>query len=302
MDVLQKMVSTQAVLFLYIAAGIVCRLVGIMTAATRRYFNALLVYVTLPAMIFASFMTRHSLKELTQAGMMLVVSACVCLAPYGLSLLLWRKAPQQRQGTLRFATMFSNAGNAGLPVVSMVFGDAGVLYASFFLIPMRVFMWTLGLSFFIPSTQSGRIKKLMTNPSFIAVFAGLLAMLCPVALPAAVQSAVRGVGNMTGPLSMMIIGSTLSEMRPRDMLDRDALLVSIVRLILLPLALLGTLRLTALSELGRQVSVTLTAMPVATLTAVFSDTYGGDYCFASRCVFLSTVISLITVPIVTLLF
>ena len=302
MDVLSKMISTQAALFIYMAAGVICRVAGIINDKSRKHFNAFLVNVTLPAMICASFLTKRSTQELAQAGMMLIISACVCLASYGLSLLIWRGKPAGKRSILQFATMFSNAGNAGLPVVAMVFGDAGVLYASFFLIPIRIFMWTLGLSFFMPEKGGGKLKKLMTNPCFVAVFAGLGLMLLPFEMPDVVQTSMRSIGNMTGPLSMMIIGSTLSEMRPRDMLDRDALIVSGVRLIMIPLVLMGVLRLTGLAQTSWQVAVTLVAMPVATLTVVFSETYGGDHHFASRCVFISTVLSLVTVPLMTLLF
>lgn len=303
MDVFQKMVSTQAALFIYMVAGVICRSVGIINDSSRKYFNAMLTKVTLPCMIATSFLTRRTMDELAQAGMMLLYSAGILLAAYAVGMVIWRWAQERRRAILHFGTVFSNAGNAGLPVVSMVFGELGVLNAAFFLIPIRCFIWTVGLSMFM-RTEPGesRIKKLLTNPCLLAVFVGLGLMLMPFDVPEMIAAPIDAIGDMVGPLSMMIIGSTLTEMKPRDMLDGQAWAVSLVRLIAIPLLLVAVLPLLGLPEICWQVAVTINAMPIASLTVVFAETHGGDIHFASRCVFISTLLSLVTVPLITLLF
>lgn len=304
MSVLQKMISTQAALFAYMLAGVICRRLGVIQSDSRRYFNAMLTKICLPCMICASFLIEITREELVQAGMMLLYSAVICSAEGLIALLLWRRADDRRRPVLQFSTMFSNAGNAGIPVVSMVFGDLGVLYTSYFLIPIRCFMWTLGLTLFMGGgkREKGLIKKLLMNPCLLAVFVGMALMALPFSPPDWLVTPVRGVGNMVGPLSMMIIGSTLMDMKPRDMLDRQAWLASLVRLLVIPVLVMAACRLMGLPALCWQVAVTLIAMPVATLTVVFAETHGGDHLFASRCVFISTILSLVTVPLVTMLF
>ncbi len=304
MEVFEKMVTTQLTLFAYMAAGLICRKIGIITDSSRKYFNAMLTKIALPCTICASFLINITAEEMAQAGLMLVVSACICLLGYGIALLLFRKTDERRRGPMYFGTMFSNAGNAGLPVVSMVFGELGVLYTSFFLIPIRVFMWTLGLSFFNKEEDGkSKWKKLMLNPCLLAVFVGLGLTALPFDIPSALQTPVRNIGSMVGPLSMMIIGSTLTDMKPVEIVkDKSAWALSALRLVLIPLVVMGVMRLLNLPEMMWQVAVVITAMPVATLTVVFAETSGGDHLSASRCVILSTLLSLVTVPLLTLMF
>ncbi|MBE5768846.1 MAG: AEC family transporter [Clostridiales bacterium] len=304
MEVFEKMVTTQLTLFAYMAAGFICRKIGIITDSSRKYFNAMLTKIALPCTICASFLINITAEEMAQAGLMLVVSACICLLGYGIALLLFRKTDERRRGPMYFGTMFSNAGNAGLPVVSMVFGELGVLYTSFFLIPIRVFMWTLGLSFFNKEEDGkSKWKKLMLNPCLLAVFVGLGLTALPFDIPSALQTPVRNIGSMVGPLSMMIIGSTLTDMKPVEIVkDKSAWALSALRLVLIPLVVMGVMRLLNLPEMMWQVAVVITAMPVATLTVVFAETSGGDHLSASRCVILSTLLSLVTVPLLPLMF
>ena len=303
MGIFERMLSTQSLMFLYILAGIIIVKAKVLKPEGRSSFIGLLINVTLPCMILHSFEQDAGLDALIAGGKLLIASAACCLSAMGLGRLLWRRKSLQRQAVLEFATMFSNAGNAGLPIVSLVFGAEGVFYASFFLIPIRVLMWTVGLSLFVQGGDGkSRLKRLLLNPSLLVVFIGIPLTLFRIHLPGVLSTAIANVGAMTGPLSMMIIGSSLASARPRELLDPDAWQLSMVRLVGMPLLLMAALRLIGMDTLCWQVAVTLTAMPAAANTAILSEMYGRDYPFAARCVVVSTVLSLITVPLLTLLF
>ena len=301
MEIFSRMVSTQALLFLFILLGVLIRKLGIITQAVRGSYNRFLISVTLPAMILNAFLGEVSLSQFTQAGLILVVSAGSCLLAYFLGRWLWRKKALPQQAPLVFGTMFTNAGNAGLPVVQLVFGEVGVFYASIFLIPVRVLMWTLGVSLFMQGDSKGQLKKLMLNPSVLVVFLGLGLMLTGLRLPDVLSAAVKKVGDMTGPLSMILIGTILAEMPLNEAFCREAWLLSGLRLLIMPLVTLLAILAINLDPLVGNVTFVLCAMPVATTTVVLSERYGADYHLASKCVFLSTVLSLFTVPLLTLL-
>lgn len=301
MNIFFRMVSTQTLLFLFILLGIIIRRAGIITPASRASYNLFLINVTLPAMILNSFLQDASLEQLSIAGQILPVSALTALAAFLLGKLVWRRQPKHRQSSLVFGTMFSNAGNAGLPVVQLVFGDVGVLYASFFLIPVRIMMWTLGVSLFLPSSGRDRWRHLMLNPSILAVILGLGLMMTGLHLPAVLGTAIKRVGDITGPLSMMLIGTTLVEMPLREAFCGETWLTSALRLLILPLMSLAVMRLLGIDALLSSVAFILIAMPVATNTVILAERYGADSHLAGGCVFLSTVLSLVTVPLMTLL-
>lgn len=302
MEVFQKMLTTQALMFVYIVIGVLISKTKVLKPEGRSSYIGLLINVTLPCMILNAFMQDVSLAELIAAGQAMLLSAACCMMAWLLSKLLWRRKAPEKRAVLEFATMFSNAGNAGLPIVSLVFGTKGVFYASFYLIPIRVLMWTVGVSLFITGEKQSRWKTLLLNPSLLAVFVGLPLMLLQVKLPAVLSTAVSNVGAMTGPLSMMIIGASLADIKPRDTLEKDVFLVSGVRLILVPMLAMAGMRLLNVEPLLWQVAVTLLAMPAAANTAILAEMYGRDHTFAAKCVFISTILSFITVPCLTLLF
>lgn len=289
-------------MFIYMALGFTISKTGVLSKQGRQGLSAVLINVTLPCMILHSFETKVTGDELIQAAQALMVSAAACVVAYFVGCLLWRSKPAERKSILLFGTMFSNAGNAGLPIVALVFGETGVFYASFFLIPLRVLMWTLGLSLFAKGEGKSKWKALLLNPSLLVVLIGLTLMAFQWSLPGIFSAAVTNVGNMTGPVSMMIIGATLANMSMKNVRDHDVWFLTFLRLLGIPLSLMTVLRLIGVDPFILQISVVLLAMPVAANTAILADMYGRDMPFASQCVFISTLLSIVTVPCLTLLF
>ena len=126
-------------------------------------------------------------------------------------------------------------------------------------------------------------------------------MFFPIPIPLPIDTAISKMGDATAPMSMIIIGAILADIDPRTVLDKLILGASGIRLIAIPLAVLAFMRLLGMGELSTQVSVIMTGMPVASTTALLAQQYGADYTFASKCVFVSTVLSLITIPLLSLL-
>ena len=199
--------------------------------------------------------------------------------------------------------MFSNAGNAGMPIVASVFGSEGVFYASFYLLPVRILIWTAGISLFVDEQDfRKKLIMLLKTPSVTVVFLGIALMFMPFELPRVLSTAIKNIGDMTGPLSMMIIGAALGESDLRSAFEKDAFILTAVRLVILPVVFMELLRLAGVEAILWEVTVVLIAMPAAANTEIFAEMYGKDYLFAARCVVVSTIISLVSVPVLTLLF
>ena len=206
-------------------------------------------------------------------------------------------ATQGKNGTL-----VSNSGFAGLPVIQDAYGQDGLFLGSLFIIPNRIMMWSAGISLFTDAPLKQRIKNVMLNPGIIAVELGVLRMLFQPAIPQQLNKALSALGAMSTPLGMVIIGMILSGVSPRTVLDKKAFILVAVRQFLFPLGTLAILRLLGTDLLTLQISVVLTGMPVGSSTAFLADKYGADAVFASKCVFISTLTSLITIPILTIFF
>ncbi|MBQ7193962.1 MAG: AEC family transporter [Synergistaceae bacterium] len=303
MNVFERMLNTQALMFIYVIVGVIMARTGILKHEGRSSFINLLLDITLPCMILNSFNVETGTEELIAAGEIMLLSVVCVFISWVTGKIFWRNQPVARKAVLEFSTLFSNAANAGMPIVASVFGTEGVFFASFYLLPVRILIWTVGLSLFVDERDfKKRMLILLKTPSLVVVFVGIALMFAPFKLPAVLSTAVRNIGNMTGPVSMMIIGAALGESNIREALDIDVFKLTFVRLVVQPLIFLFLFRTLGVKTILWQVVVTLTAMPAAANTEIIAEMYGKDYTFAARCVVVSTVVSLFSVPVLTLLF
>lgn len=297
-----KMANTQSILFLYILLGIFCRKTGLFDDHTRGKLTDFTLMITLPCMVFESFHMPFDLDILRRGGAALIIAfgmAAVALLAGGL---LYNRFPAGERSVLQYGTLVTNSGFAGLPVVSGTYGEEGLFLASIFIIPTRILMWSAGLSLFEKGgSRWERAKKVLLNPAVIAVGLGLLRMVLQLPLPAFLDTALDHVGDCTSPIAMALVGAILADVRLGDVLEPKAFYLIFVRQIALPLLCLGVLKAFGTDPLTLGVSVALTGMPIGSTTAILAQKYGADAGFASKCVFLSTLSSLITVPLLTLL-
>lgn len=300
MESFSKMVDVQTVLFIYMAVGFYCRKKGIFNDVARDKLTDFVVFITLPCMIFESFNMEFSLDALKQGAVALIIAvgmACVALL---LGKVLYNRFPYEEKSILQYGTLVSNSGFAGLPVVSGAYGDEGLFLGSLFIIPTRILMWSAGISLFTKADAKQAVKKVMLNPGIIAVEVGLIRMILQIPLPHFVDSAVDNLGACTSPLAMALVGAILADVPLKTVFDPKSFYLVAVRQFLLPGICLVALRLLGMDPLTIGVSVVITGMPIGSTTAILAQKYGADAQFASKCVFISTLTSLVTVPILTL--
>ncbi len=305
MEQFLRMAEIQSVLFIYMAVGFVVGKVGMFPAEGRRAFNNFLLYISMPCMIFQSFDREFTAETLKQGALIICIAAGISAVAILFGKVAYNWCPPGERGIMRFGTLFSNAGFAGLPVIQDAYGAPGLFLASLFLIPNRILMWSVGVSMYTDSPALSRgkqLKNVLTNPGIIAVELGFLRMLLQPDLPGPLTKAMDAMGAICTPLSMIVIGIILSGVEVRTVLDRKVVLLCGVRQFLFPLTALFVLRALGVEPLTIQVAVVLNGMPVGSSTALLADQYGADAAFASKCVFLSTLTSLVTIPILTLFF
>ena len=301
MDIFLKMVNTQSILFLYLAVGYYCRKKDIFTDETRSKLTDFVVLITLPCMVFSSFRMEFSMDALVQGSMALLIATVMALVALIAGKFLFNGFKPQEKCILQYGTLVTNSGFAGLPIVSGAFGDAGLFLGSLFIIPTRILMWSAGISLFTTGgSRWERTKKVLTNPSIIAVFVGLIWMIFQLPVPGFLDSAIHNLGSCTSPLAMALVGAILADVPIRGVWEPKALYLVLIRQIILPVLCLVALKAMHMDALTIGVSVTLSGMPIGSTTAILAQKYGADARFASKCVFISTVTSLITVPVLTL--
>lgn len=301
MEQFLSLANTQSVLFIYMLVGVYCRKSGIFTDEVRSKLTDLVVLVTLPCMVFESFNMEMSLDALMEGAQALLIACVMAFVALAAGKLLYNRFESRERCILQYGTLVTNSGFAGLPLISGTYGDAGLFLASLFIIPTRILMWSAGISLF---TQNGsraeRVKKVMLNPAIIAVELGLIRMVLHLPLPGSLDLAISHLGDCTSPLAMALVGAILADVSLKGIWEPKALYLMLVRQIALPLICLFALKCLPVDPLMLGVSVTLSGMPIGSTTAILAQKYGADAQFASKCVFISTVSSLITVPLLAL--
>ena len=300
MDSFFKMVDVQTVLFIYMAVGFGCRKAGIFNDVARDKLTDFVVFVTLPCMIFESFNMAFSLESLKQGALALLIAVGMSCVALLLGKVLYNRFPYEEKSILQYGTLVSNSGFAGLPVVSGAYGDEGLFLGSLFIIPTRILMWSAGISLFTRADAKQAVKKVLLNPGIIAVEVGLVRMLFQIPLPHFVDTAVDNLGGCTSPMAMALVGAILVDVPLKTVFDLKSCYLVAVRQFLLPGICLAALRLLHVDPLTIGVSVVITGMPIGSTTAILAQKYVADAKFASKCVFISTLTSLVTVPILTL--
>ena len=188
----------------------------------------------------------------------------------------------------------------GLPVLEALYGKIGIFYASIYITAYNIFTWTNGVMIFTGEKNIKAFKKALLNPGIIAVFIGMIILLFSIKLPYPVLRTFEILGTMTTPLSMLIIGSLIADVKFKELFSGWALYyVSLIRLVIIPLLVLVVLRIMGIhDEILLGVCLTTVAMSAAANTAVFAERYNGDSALASRIVAFTTIMSMVTIPII----
>lgn len=300
MDSFMQLVNIQAVLFIYLVIGIYAKKISIITKTNQQKYIDFVLQILMPCMIFNSYRKEITMEEIKKAAIIIGISFSICIAAMLLGKVLYRKYPYSKRSIMQYGTLINNAGFAGLPLSGLIFGEEGLFYASFFLIPNRILMWSAGISLFEKTDAKTKWKNVLLNPNIIAVELGILRSLLHIELPYFLNSAIANIGDTVSPISMIVVGAILADVNIKTIFDKSVFFVASIRLLLLPLLTMGIISVFRLDPVVAGVSLVLTSMPVGTTTALLATKYNADVDFASKCVFVTTMLSLITVPILML--
>lgn len=306
------MVVVQQVLILFfmIIIGFVAKRIKIISNEMNDSMINLVLHVMLPALIMTSMNFDFSPEILVKSGKILVISIVIFSVIIAISFLIPKIVGGEKRQTViyQYAFIFVNVAYMGYPVVNSVYGKIGVFYTAIFNLPFNLLIWTFGLWIltkdheeFKGQVSSFEIKRFI-NPAIIAVFIGFFLFLFSIRMPQIIYDTLGMIGSATMPLSMIFIGSILADVEINDILtDRKALVYSVLRQTLVPLAILYSLK--ALGFTGYMVGIpaVISGMPTAANTALMASKYKNDYHLASRLVFVSTFVSIFTIPVIVML-
>lgn len=287
------------VLFSIMGVGYYASKRGIIDKNMNKGLSDFIVKITLPLLILSSFKYKYSQDMMLTIIKLLVFTVIIFIFTIILSNLFNSRFNKEKKSVLVFIGIFSNCGFIGFSILSIIYGDVGILYASIFNLVYNLFVWTIGVMIFTGKTDSKALKKSLTNPNIISVLIGIMLMLFSVEIPSTVRTFCGLVGGMTTPLSMIVIGSILTKVDMKKIFrDLSIYYASSLRLIIIPFLIYLILSLLKVNNLVKDIIVISEAMPAATLCPILAESFGENSKYASQIVFITTLLSIITIPLV----
>lgn len=319
-----------ALLFLLMIPGIILKKTKMVSEGFGKGLSNLVLYIAQPALIFMAYIKPFNVDILINSVYVLIFSIIAHALFAVVSMMLFGDAEDGRRRMLRFATIFSNAAFMGIPLINAVLEESfpgATLYASIYNITFNLFLWSLGVRICTKNrdkdkdgiddhreakAEGASIVKALLHPVTIAAAIGLVFFTCPIIdfIPdvawGLISDTASKLSSLVAPLSMIVIGLRLPDISFKGIFnDKHMYLFLALRHVLLPLAVVGVLKLAAFTGIQMSGAVApvvliLASAPAASSATMFAEKFDCDATYVSRLVTVSTLLSIITMPLMLL--
>lgn len=299
-----QLINQIVLMFCLMLIGVLINKLKFMHSQTSSDLTNVLLYIVSPCLIINAFEQPYSGSRIKQfllaiAGVFLLYIIEIIVA----KLVFGRLKDKNLRRIAQYGSIYSNAGFMGIPLISSLFGSEGVFFAVVSLAAFNIFSWTQGVSLF-RDDESDNVEKtdwrqVLLNPNIVAIFLGVIIFIFSIKIPGIPNQVIKYVGSVNTPLSMIVIGNSLANIKfSRDMLNKEIGLTILLRNLLFPIIGIFLLKVIGVSGIAFYTTVVMSACPAAGLVVLFTLQANGDAAPAISLMSLSTILSLITIPLV----
>ena len=208
MEIALLLAQQIAQLFLILFCGYLIVRTGLLRAADSKVLSVILVYLVIPCVIIDAFQIQDSPQ--VRAGLLVSFGAAAAIHVVFLALTAVLRRPLGLDAVERATAIYSNAGALVIPLVQALLGQEYVIYSCAFIIVQLVLLWTHG-STVLRGAGSISLKSILTNVNLISILVGAVLYLGHIPLPSVLVGAMDSMGNLMGPLGMLLAGMAIAE-------------------------------------------------------------------------------------------
>ena len=298
MELVFPLLRQAAVMLILSGVGFVLFKSGKISLEGSRAIANVLIYVSLPCVIVNSFMVERTQERMIGLGLSAAAAVVLLLISGVVSALCFRK-----DAIAALTTTFANPGFFGIPLITAVLGEDAVFYIAAMIACLNMGQWTYGVSRLKGGKAKVTAKTVLTAPFMVAIIIGLFLFFTGIRLPQVVTKTIDYAAGLNTPLAMFTIGIYMAQTDLKKLFGRGKLyLVSLVRLVIIPLLSFAVLCLLPASQQEMRLALLIaSACPVGSNTAVYAQLYNNDYGYAVQTVVISTLLSVVTLPLLTAL-
>ena len=297
--------EVMVMLFTMVILGYAACKLGYMGDKFDKKLSSIVVDITCPLLVLSSVMgdempDRSLILPLVGVGFL----TYIILLVFGFWVPRFISKNHDDQGMIGFSLMFANVGFIGYPIVASIFGSKAVFYAALLNVPNTFFIFTAGVMLVKGEYSIRQFNpKVLLSPALIGAFIAALLVAFGVHTPEMIARPITMVGNITVPVALMIIGSSRARLPLREIIGSGKVYAtSFLRLVIVPLSVYFLFRLCGVNTLINNINTVVIAMPVASFGTMFCMKYGRNPSLMTEATFITTLFSIITIPLITLLF
>ena len=302
-------ISNQMIkLFLIICVGFMLYRIKLIDEEFRHKLTKLLLNVTMPALMLSSVMKEENSHDMGRVLEMFGLSIVIfAIALPIISMIIVKILPisKKQQGLYMFMNSFSNVGFMGFPIIHAVFGEGAMLDAAIVNLIFNLAVFTFGITMINYGTEQKdkfNIKKLLTPGIFSSVIA-IIIYFSGITFPQVLSDTCSMIGEITSPIAMIIMGATLGRMDIKAVFSEWKVYpFTAIKQILIPILFWYVLKLFITDEYILGFMIIMLSMPVANTAVLFATEYKNDENLAAKTVFITTLMSLISIPFIMYVF
>lgn len=289
------------IMFIILVIGAFCYMKGLITKNGTKQLSAVELNLVNPVLIFMSYQKNYDSDMTHNLIWAFALSALSYIIAIALSYLLISRK-QKSFSVERFSVIYSNCGFIGIPLINGLFGSEGVLYLTAYITFFNFLVWTHGLMTMKERIDFSSAIKALKAPSVIAIFIGLICYFAQLQIPSVPSQALKYISDMNTPLAMIIAGATAAQTNILSVFRKPRnYLICFYKLLAIPLAAFLIIRLFNAPDIVITTLTVAAACPVATTGLMFAITLDKDSEKCSELFTMSTLLSALTLPIVTVI-
>jgi predicted permease len=263
-----------------------------------RGLSNLVMYICTPCVMIHAFDYDYSPERMRG----LLLAFALSLLTHVIGIAAGTAVYKRAAGVERFATVFSNSAFIGIPLVKAALGEEAVFYLTAYLVLFNLLVWTVGIYQISGDRKAMSLRQAMKTPVVWSLGVGLVLFVTPLSLPSFLNEGVQILAEANTFGGMVLIGAYLAQCRLAEIFTRpENYGVSAMRLVVVPIltALIFCLVPNTYLEVKETILIAASA-PVAGLTSIFADRYGGDYKKGALIISQSTLLSLLSLPLIVM--
>lgn len=290
------------IMFFIIIVGVICYKTKLVDKEMNKKLSDLVLMLVNPIVIFISYQREFNATLLSGLMISLILAFITHMFGILISVIVIRKKQRADVAIERFAIIYSNCGFIGIPLVNGVFGSEGVFYITAYMTIFNLFVWTHGMITMSGKSDKKTVLHAIFSPSVIATLLGFILFVTRILLPDIAIEALGYLGNMNTPLAMLVAGVTIAQTDfLRSLRKLRIYFITFFKLLFVPIVMLLVFHFIPMPRVVLITSVLAAACPTAATINLFSIRFDKNYMYASELFAISTIASIITIPLVMII-